>query len=238
MPRLLSALPSQPSAGPRWSSQANTSGPVAARCQGSRRSSVPTRWRRLHLGFAVAHQVRDDTEEVSSTLPVSGVVGRGDYVSGPVNSSDLEIFVGQWTVEVRFPGGPAGGSPPAGGGAGPVARSVFEWILGGRYLTQRTEISIPDAPDSLAIVAFDPQEGRYTQHYYDSRGVTRLYAMTLADGAWTLLRESADFSPLDFAQRFTGTFSADGNRIDGAWELAQPGSGWELDFEMSYSRIT
>lgn len=168
---------------------------------------------------------------------VSRVVGRGDQVSGPVSRSDLEIFVGEWAVEVRFPGGPPGGSPAVGGGALPVARSVFEWILGGRYLTQRTEISIPEAPDSLAIVAFDAHEGRYTQHYYDSRVVTRLYAMTLADGVWTLLRESADFSPLDFAQRFTGTFSVDGNHIDRAWELAQPGSGWELDFEMSYSRI-
>jgi hypothetical protein len=150
-----------------------------------------------------------------------------------VSGSDLEIFVGQWALEVRFPGAEPGG--PAGE---PAARSGFEWILGGRYLAQRTEISVPEAPDSLAIVAADQDGGRYTQHYYDSRGVTRLYAMTFAAGVWTLVRESADFSPLDFAQRFTGTFSADGNRIDGRWEKALPGSGWELDFELNYVRIT
>jgi hypothetical protein len=159
-------------------------------------------------------------------------------MSGPAASDNLEIFVGEWTVEARFPGGSPTGSPAAGGGTGPVVRSVFERILDGRYLAQRTETSIPEAPDSLAIVAFEPQEGRYTQHYYDSRGITRLYAMTFAGGVWSLLRESADFSPLNFAQRFTGTFGADGNRIDGRWEKALPGAGWELDFELSYSRIT
>ena len=49
-------------------------------------------------------------------------------------------------------------------------------------------------------------------------GVARLYAMTLDAGTWTLLRESPDFSPLDFAQRFTGTFSDDGDTIRGTWE--------------------
>jgi hypothetical protein len=56
-----------------------------------------------------------------------------------MSRSDLEIFVGEWVVEARFPSGPPGGSP--------AAHSVFEWILGGRYLAQRTEISIPEVPD-------------------------------------------------------------------------------------------
>jgi hypothetical protein len=47
----------------------------------------------------------------------------------------------------------------------------------------------------------------------DSRGLVRLYAMSLADGVWTLTRESPDFTPLAFRQRFTGTFSDDGNVI-------------------------
>ena len=42
--------------------------------------------------------------------------------------------------------------------------------------------------------------------------------MSFVDGVWTLTRESPDFTPLDFRQRFIGTFSADGNTISGAWE--------------------
>ncbi|WP_038533428.1 hypothetical protein [Amycolatopsis methanolica] len=135
--------------------------------------------------------------------------------------SDLEIFVGEWTVEVGFPG-----VPPA--------RSVFEWILGGAYLAQRTEVPLPEVPDSLSLVA--PADGGYTQHYFDSRGVSRLYAMTFDGGRWTLLREAADFTPLDFAQRFTGVFSADGYRIDGSWEKKDPGGDWSPDFELVYTR--
>jgi len=67
-----------------------------------------------------------------------------------MSSSELEIFVGEWAVEARFTGGPPGGppdGPPPAGGAGPVVRTVFEWILGGRYLAQRTEISTPAGPE-------------------------------------------------------------------------------------------
>src|SRR5690242_11430640 len=136
----------------------------------------------------------------------------------------LDIFVGEWTVEAGFREN------------GPAGRSRFEWELDGQFLVQRTEIPVPEAPDGLMIVSLDPTTGGYTQHYYDSRGVVRLYAMTLAEGVWTLTREAPDFTPLDFRQRFTGTFSADGNTIDGAWESGRDGGGWEHDFALTYRR--
>jgi hypothetical protein len=145
----------------------------------------------------------------------------------------LDVFVGEWVVEARFPAGRL--APSGAAGEGPQARSRFEWALDGRFLLQRTEIPIPEVPDSLAIVSADPETGAYTQHYFDSRGVVRLYAMTLAGGVWTLTRESPDFSPLDFRQRFTGTFSDDGSIISGAWEIAQ-GADWEHDFALTYRR--
>jgi hypothetical protein len=54
---------------------------------------------------------------------------------------------------------------------------------------------------------------------------------------WTLLRDTPDFTPLAFAQRFTGTFSADGRRINGRWETSQDGSAWALDFHLSYTKV-
>ena len=147
----------------------------------------------------------------------------------------LDVFVGEWSMEATFPGGdPAPAGIPE---KVPEARSRFEWALDGQFLLQRTEISIPEAPDSLAIVSTDPETGAYLQHYYDSRGVTRLYAMSLDGDVWTLIRESADFTPLDFDQRFTGTFSADKNTIDGAWEKRFPDGDWKHDFALTYRRI-
>jgi hypothetical protein len=146
----------------------------------------------------------------------------------------LGVFVGEWVLAARFPDGEL--APSIASQEGPQARSLFEWALDGKFLLQRTEAPVPEAPDSLAIVSVDPATGAYTQHYYDCRGVVRLYAMTFTDGVWTLTRESPDFSPLDFRQRFTGTFSQDGNTISGAWEKSAGGAGWEHDFDLTYRR--
>lgn len=145
----------------------------------------------------------------------------------------LEVFTGDWTMEARFPGEPAG---PGGGAGGVPARSRFEWTLDGQFLLQRTEIDVPEAPDAFSVIGPDPGTGEYTQHYYDSRGVSRLYAMTFVNRIWTLTRESADFTPLDFRQRFVGTFSEDGGAIEGAWETSQDGSSWKHDFALTYRR--
>jgi hypothetical protein len=147
----------------------------------------------------------------------------------------LGAFIGDWSVHARFPGHPL--TEPGVAGSRPIGRSRFEWALGGQFLFQRTEVSIPEAPDALAIVAVDSRTGSYVQHYYDSRGVLRLYAMGFAAGVWTLARDSPDFSPLDFRQRFAGTFSADENTITGAWEKCFDGGEWEHDFELTYHRL-
>jgi hypothetical protein len=62
--------------------------------------------------------------------------------------------------------------------------------------------------------------------------------MDLSEGVWTLLRDSADFTPLEFAQRYTGTFSPDGQRIDGRWDSAKDGVTWELDFQLNYTKVS
>ncbi len=139
----------------------------------------------------------------------------------------LAPFVGEWIVQAAFPD--AGPSPFTG-------LTTFEWVLGGRYLLQRAEVAHPEAPDVHAVIARDAAGDGYTQHYFDSRGVVRVYAMTFEDGVWQLLRRSPDFSPLDFAQRFTGRFVADDSTIDGRWETSRDGSTWKLDFGLTYTR--
>jgi hypothetical protein len=144
----------------------------------------------------------------------------------------LDALAGEWTVAVRFPGQP---EQSAAGPGAPVASSWFEWTLDRQFLVQRTESPV-EVPDSMAIIAADQDTGGYTQHYFDARGVARLYAMGLADGVWTLTRQSPDFTPLDFWQRFTATISADGDTISGAWEKCLDGATWEHDFDITYRR--
>jgi hypothetical protein len=141
----------------------------------------------------------------------------------------LEVLVGEWTMVPRFEGMP----PPETGA--PVS---FEWLSGERFLVERWEVPVPEAPDGIAIIGADPKrEGGYLQHYFDSRGVARIYKMSLEGGVWKLWRDEPDHSPVEFAQRFSGTFGDDGNTIAGAWEIRHDGETWEHDFDLTYTRV-
>jgi hypothetical protein len=140
----------------------------------------------------------------------------------------LDALVGEWTMEARFEA-----MPPA----DVDARVVFEWLTGGQFLIQRWSVPMPEAPDGIAVIGRDPaSNGRYLQHYFDSRGVARIYQMTLDDGVWKLWRDAPDFSPLEFGQRFTGTIRRDGRVIEGAWEISHDGKSWQHDFDLTYRR--
>ena len=86
--------------------------------------------------------------------------------------------------------------------------------------------------------SYDENGEGYLQHYFDSRGVARVYRMGFADGVWTLGRNEPDFSPLDFSQRYSGRFSDDGTSIDGVWEICEDGETWRKDFDLTYRRIS
>jgi hypothetical protein len=99
-----------------------------------------------------------------------------------------------------------------------------------------------ELPDSLSIIggarAGEPQP----MHYFDARGVERLYLTTLEGTTWSIWRAPGEdwngpHGP-GFNQRFIGEISADGNTIEARWErrTGDGGSAWELDFPMTYTR--
>jgi hypothetical protein len=132
----------------------------------------------------------------------------------------LEPLVGDWIVEASLAPGLAGG------------QAVFEWALDGTVLLEWSTAPDP-VPDGLMVITADPAGDGYTQHYFDSRGVVRRYAMTFRDGRWTLLRVTPDCSPF-FGQRWTAV--VDDDVIQGRWERSDDGQRWELDFELTYRR--
>ena len=141
----------------------------------------------------------------------------------------LRPFVGRWVLSADF--------PRAGNAKGIAGHATFEWDLDGRFLLQRTTLELPEAPDTLAVIAPDAAGGDgFTQHYFDSRGVVRLYEMTFDGRIWTLARDKPDFSPLNFAQRFTGELSPSGDRIDGHWDITNDAGEYMLDIELTYTR--
>lgn len=142
---------------------------------------------------------------------------------------DLEPLIGTWDTEARFP--PGMDVPPVEGDVS----TRFEWTLDGAFLLQ-TSVAPAPIPNGLMVIAWEADHGRYRQHYFDSRGVVRTYAMSFDGRTWTLERTGPDFSPFDFAQRYTGTFSDDGRTITGGWEICHDGTTWEHDFELTYTK--
>lgn len=156
--------------------------------------------------------------------------GYGSAMSSPSAETALErlqVLVGEWEIETSLELDPALGA----------AWMKIDWALERRFLLQSAHVPHPAAPDVLAMIAVDPENGSYTQHYFDSRGVVRIYAMELSEETWTLTRTESDFSELPFAQRYLGSIEDGGRRIRGRWEKSADAASWELDFELSYSKV-
>jgi hypothetical protein len=132
----------------------------------------------------------------------------------------FEALVGSWTTEATHQGLP---------GAVIRGQATFEWFEGERFLIWRSRYDHPKIPDAIAIMGII--DGEPSIRYFDSRGVYRVLAVSLSDGIW---RFSGDFP--EFSQRFTGTFSDDGDTIAGQSEISEDGSTWEDDLAITYRK--
>jgi hypothetical protein len=121
--------------------------------------------------------------------------------------SRLAAFVGEWRREATVSGQPTG-----------QGRSVFDWLEGGACIIERSEGNQANFPSSTAIIGCDDDSGAHCMFQYDSRGIARIYQMSLSNGVWKQWRDAPGFF-----QRLTGTFSDDGNTIVGAWEQSSNG---------------
>jgi hypothetical protein len=148
-------------------------------------------------------------------------------------NEQLAPLIGAWSMAVIMPGQQRPDPLPDIG-----ARVTFEWLGDEAFVIERWTVPIPEAPDGVAVIGWDQSRNTFLQHYFDTRGVARVYEMTLDRGVWTATRRKPDFSPFEFSQRFSGTFSDDGKRIEGTWEIANDHTTWEKDFDLIYTRIT
>lgn len=150
----------------------------------------------------------------------------------------LNRLVGTWTTEATHPALP---------GVVVHGTVIIEWLEGERFLIHRSRMDHPDFPDSISIIGFtgrdrvdnapaDPpnaDESQLRMHYFDSRGVFRLYEVSIDEKAWQIWRDATGFS-----QRFTGRFSRNGNAIAGRWQLSRDDVHWDDDLEITYTRET
>ena len=130
---------------------------------------------------------------------------------------DLQPLVGEWETIVDHPGI----DQPVRG------RMTVEPLERGGYLIQRSVMDDPVFPAAVSVI------GPTTMHYFDSRGISRVYDIALEGRVLTIERSGPD---QDFAQRYTGRLSEDGTTIEGAWEIDEDGTGLVHDFDLAYRR--
>jgi hypothetical protein len=132
-------------------------------------------------------------------------------------------FIGRWETK---------GAHPMLPGEAIRGTSTFEWLHGEQFVIWRSLYDHPQIPDAITIIGVT--DGQLSMHYFDQRGVYRVYAVSLDRAAWRYWRDAP--AP-DFSQRFTGTFSDDGTTITGRSQLSRDGSNWEDDLALDFQRV-
>ena len=134
----------------------------------------------------------------------------------------LGVLVGTWNTV---------GTHPLVPGVTFHGRTSFDWLEGGAFLIMHSEIDEPQIPSGIAIFGTDDTTGECSMLYFDERGVSRRYEVSIKDNVWKWWRNTPEFS-----QRFAGTIAVDGRTIDGRGELSRDGTNWEGDLQLKYTR--
>ena len=134
----------------------------------------------------------------------------------------LDAFVGTWRTEGVIRAGEHG---PA---AAFTATDRYEWMAGGFFLIHHVAAQMGEDPlTALEIIGYDPATGTYPMRSFDSQGNTGTHQAALRDGVWTFAGDT---------ERFTGSFSEDGNTITGLWEQSADGSTWVPWMDVTLTR--
>jgi hypothetical protein len=143
----------------------------------------------------------------------------------------FDPLVGEWHGEGEMPIDP------------PMKISVEAKISRlGKFIVFSTLAKPVEVPDSVSIIGGAPEGEPQPMHYFDSRGVKRLFMMAVEGSTLKIWRAPGeDWNGPDgpgFNQRFSGEISPDGKKITGRWErgMGDAGDRWEIDFPINYVR--
>src|SRR5215213_1382327 len=125
----------------------------------------------------------------------------------------LSVLVGSWTTV---------GTHPMVPGKTFHGRTSFEWIEGGAFLIMRSRIDEPEIPSGIAIYGSDDDAKACSMLYFDERGVSRHYEVSIHDNVLKQWRNSPAFS-----QRSETTIAADGRTMVSRGEMSRDGKPWE-----------
>ena len=107
-----------------------------------------------------------------------------------------------------------------------TGRQRYERVLDGAFIRLDWTYDHPDFPDAMALVS----DERW--HYFDVRGVVRVFDLEIDDAGWTMVRLNEEFS-----QRQTVRFSGPDHMDSNGEASHNSGATWQPDFTMTCQRI-
>jgi hypothetical protein len=134
----------------------------------------------------------------------------------------FDPLVGEWTIEATHPMFPS---------MVVQGQTTFEWLEGERFIVQRSSNEHPDFPDSISVIGFAERE-ELTAHYFDSRGVFRIYRVGMEGDTFRMWRDAPGFS-----QRLEAKLSDDGAKLAGVWQLSRDDETWDDDLAITFTRV-
>src|SRR3954470_2598898 len=84
----------------------------------------------------------------------------------------LEFLVGEWRTT---------GTHPLVPGQALSGRTSFAWHEGGAFLIMRSEVDHPQFPSGVAIIGSDDVAGSFVMLWFDERGISRHYDVTVGE---------------------------------------------------------
>jgi hypothetical protein len=154
--------------------------------------------------------------------PMVTDIGRGALRPNPT-LEPFQVLVGEWHTtgsHLYLPGITLHG------------RTVFAWLAGGAFVLMQSEIDDHNVPSGVVVLGSDDVAQQYFMLYFDERGTSRKYDVSMTGRQLTWWRDAPSFS-----QRFTLAIADDGNTMVGQGEMSRAGAAWEKDLALTYIRV-
>jgi hypothetical protein len=107
-----------------------------------------------------------------------------------------------------------------------------EWIEGGAFLMMHSQVEHELFPQGVAIFGSDDLEKKFFLLYFDERGVSRKYDVSIEGRELKWWRDDPTFS-----QRMSVAVAEDQNKMVSSGEMCREGGEWEKDLSQTFERV-
>jgi len=166
--------------------------------------------------------MQDNSSTTGVVAAEAQSIGAEARISNPALQA-LAFLIGRWRTEGTHPDVP---------GRVFHGRASFQWVEGGAFLIMHSEIDEAEIPSGVAIFGSDAGAERIYMLYFDERGVSRKFDVTVGAKEVTCRRDHPKFSQITRLRADSG-----GDLLVGSGRRSENGAAWQDDLSLTYTRV-